>query len=194
MPTTTITYTPNVKVLDCIEYTLKQITNANGFITDGVVVDRLNDPRNLKQNVANEFRKNPTLVRLKLGNWKKDHSGEINSIRKIQTLELICRQTLTTAQDTAGIDCEMLKDWLRHDVEWALRRDNLLRTAAAAVKAEKLAEGIDWGDAPGMINLEMTDGMVGSIITHPDVYQTLTLQWRYNEWPATGSPAFTGTP
>jgi hypothetical protein len=182
-----VQYTNTVKVLDCLEYTFNRITIANGWLTDGVVVDRKRDPRIIFQNKDDQYRKLGALIRMKVGDWKKvagnrPGGGPIgNTRRKKQIIELICGQSLTPEQSQAGIDVEMIKDWLRHDIEWSLRDDMQLINAATAVSAAKAAEGIFWGTAPEVINASLDEGMAGSINAFPEVYQTLIFSYEYDE-------------
>jgi hypothetical protein len=52
------------KAFDCVEWMLQQVNNANGFRTDGILVDRAMDPRQLRQNKTDEYEQKLAAVTL----------------------------------------------------------------------------------------------------------------------------------
>jgi hypothetical protein len=179
--------TNTIKVVDCLELILKSITIANGYITDGIVVDRSRDPRVLWQNKDSEYRKTGTMVRIKMGDWKKlrNKQGAVGQTRrKLQTIEFICSQTLTKTQDPEQIKIDMIQDWLRHDIEDAIYSDLTLMEAATALN---VIDGT-WGTVPSYINASIDQGLTGSVAYFPDCYQTFVLTYEYEESGDTGIP------
>lgn len=191
MPTTTITRTNTVRVLDCLQWHLERINASNGFATDGVTVDRSRDPRKVNQDIAAEFRASGTLVRIKMsdGEWLRGTRGVVGGVRrKQQQVELICAQELTQDQDEAGITVDMIQDWLRHDIEWGVldADPNFLDAAEALRTADP-----DWGNAPSCINFQIDKYLAGPASTFPIVWQVFVCSYLYDEYSPGGTP---GTP
>lgn len=195
----------NTRVLDCLEYLFAYTLPTIGRCS----VDRNRDPREVWQDKRQEYEDYAAQIRLKLADWKhQDGSGEgtkgtLSGVRrKLQMVEIIVAQTLTTAQDDAQIKIDQLTDWMRHDLEWVLEPDeNGMGPIARAGIALNAMAG-PWGAVgtwvgggsglPSCIDLHLKEGLAGSIVTFPDVYTVYELSYEYDEHGPGGIPGHSG--
>jgi hypothetical protein len=185
---------PNTtRVLDMIEWHLRNFSIANGDYIEDIGVDRLRDPRLLWQNTPQDLRDKGTIVRIKAGDWKKV-SGEMGgNRRKLQTVELYCFQSLGNAQDDSQVSIDLMQDWLRHDIEKHLAEDMLLgfQQAVGGLNQQKgpWGDAGTWGKAPSCINLQVTEGIIGPY-SHPRASMLIRLQYLFDEAAPGGVPGF----
>jgi hypothetical protein len=78
------------KISACVAYCLGQITQANGFYTDGIVVDRGKDPTNFSEDKLSEFRERMVLIGIGTGTRTADPSRTGGVRRYFYTFPLLC--------------------------------------------------------------------------------------------------------
>ncbi len=177
---------PNeVRVVDCLAYSLSTITAANGYFVDGMLIDRRRDPRLAQQNKPQEYRAKNAMARIKLMNSTREAKGSIGGgaqgyIRTGQQIVITTCQTMTTPLDNLGITADQLKGWMRHDIFRMLNKDFQMGAASAAILAEKT----DWGRPPSVIDLKCVKVVAAPIQEEkfPDVYQAFFIQFSFDEY------------
>lgn len=188
--------TNSVKVLDCIEWLLRQIKPANSdeqrtYYTDGVVVDRKRDTRRIVQDLAADVNSIGTLARIKEGNVKllTGKKGIIgNAKRQLAGVDLVCWSVMQPPQDRAGITGDQLLGWLRHDVDVALSNDNdgnpaILRAAMSLVGESGPWGGPGlWGSVPSCFDLTITGSLAGPMSNFPYFMQVIQIEYLFDEF------------
>jgi hypothetical protein len=160
-------------VMDCIEQAFKGITQANGYRTDGILVDRDKDPRYVKADKPEEYRQKCAAVTITLGRRTQDPAITAGRVRWKQWFTCLGLRTMTTAEDQAGRKLDGLVVDLQDDLFWALRRDVQLRKAAAALGLAK---------APNVTALTINDWQNDEGANFPDGHFVGSGSFIYDEY------------
>ena len=194
---------PNAtKIIDCLTWLLEQISPANNgnpakngagraYATDGVVIERTRDPRKLNQDLATDFRRVGTLIKIRESTEQTltGNKGIVgNSKRRLATLELICFQAMSDQQDRAKITADQIQAWLREDIDQALSNDDTgidcITRASNSLSASAGPWGAAgmWGRRPTCIDLTIVGYINANPLTEfPNFVQTIKLSYLYDK-------------
>lgn len=163
-------------VFDCLEYALSRITHANGFRTDGVLVDRSKDPRLVRQDKPEEYARYNAALTLTRTRRKLDREKSMMRHTWDCHVNVMGIRTMTVDDDEAGRTLDELAADLQDDVRVCLLRDHQLAIAAAAI-------GVD---RPNVTGLSVDEVREDEGANFPDAHFVVTLYFRMDE--RTGFP------
>lgn len=170
--------TPQQKIMDCLERLLGTMTQANGWRTDGIVIDRSLDPRIVAANKAREYAQKNAVCTINLGGAKYSGvGGEKNVSRKINFWVL---QSLTDAEKKAGITLDMIEARLTTDLVWLLDSDSALKTMAAELNIARPNDGFGIGDF-SCTYLHVEDVLAGPV-NFPETSYQVVASCEYKEF------------
>ena len=176
--------TPNHQVVTkCLANLIENLTSANGWYFDGIMVDYDRDPRNVRSDRAREWAQKRNLIVIKHGGAErlraddpssvKIHARSIGPVKRRKfRMELWSLQSISDAESRAGETLSGLADKMRYSIEWGLHFDQKLTLAATRLEI----------DPPeSCINLQLEDVISDGVIRFPDVYQVLVLSYLADE-------------
>lgn len=135
------------RIVECIRWLLHRITHANGYHTDGIVVDLAGDPRVMvddrsgaQVNRIEQFNRLGAGVSIQVGDMLQDPTGGIGATvggtsRRDQQIQIHLYQVLLQSQASAGIKLERIHANLRDDIESVIYLDARLQRAHATLHA-----------------------------------------------------------
>lgn len=146
------------KIQDCLAHNLAKITHANGYRTNGMIVDKDHLPENVVKDKVEDYGRLRACVTVRIGLRKRVRggaSGLSQSVRYEQVIELWALTSLRPdAIETVTIGVKEAN--LQKDLFQNLFRDTGLRTAGAELHALDASAGYD---RISCMNLLMDDSL-----------------------------------
>jgi hypothetical protein len=110
------------------------ITTANGYWSDGVLVDLGRDPTLVARDLVDEYRRKPRVVSLLPGTGRFMPDARVGGYERWQVFYVgMCHCELTETQRDAGYTTTDIQEMLAEDLRKALRPDSKIKAAVAAL-------------------------------------------------------------
>jgi hypothetical protein len=150
---------PNVsKVIRAAERLLNEISHANGYYCDGIVVDRGRDPTNFEKDKQDLWARLCRAAGVFPGSEEETNDVTGGRRRYVHTYIVMCLRSLTVAEQQAGKKLDELQSEFANDVKTALEGDWKVKAAGTALGFTSMScidhhviavrgdEGVNWPD------------------------------------------------
>lgn len=166
------------RTFDLLELALNRITHANGFRTDGVLVDRSRDPRAIRQNKPELYERYQCALTLCRAKRTLDRAKSIGRHVWDCHFDVLGIRTMRRAEDDAGRKLDELAADLQDDIRVALWQ---FTAPGAGGNFVALAAANGISPAPTITGMTVTDVLEDEGVNWPDCHFVVSCYFRMEE-------------